>query len=507
MSGFDEHAGPEADPEDGAGGAMHMDADTIRALGYRIVDVIAEELGAPARRPIYPPPQTRAELERVFGGDAPAHGEDPFALVDSVRERLLPAHANYVHPQLLAYISSTPLPLAGLIEALVASLRLFPYTWTLSPACSLIEVVVARWLGQMAGFAPDAPGYLTTGGSWANLVGLAVARVRRAGFDVKGEGLAGHPPLVAYTSEEAHACHEQGARLLGLGSAGLTRIAVDDAFRLRPDALERAIEADRAEGRRPFCVIATAGTTNTGAVDPLEAIADVAARHGLWLHVDGAYGAFAALAPETRPLLAGLARADSLALDPHKWLNVPYEAGCILVREWRDLEDTFSLVPAYLEAGNFEGHHDHWRHGFELTRTDRALKVWLAIRQHGVERFRAMIREHLALTRRLGEWVEAAEDMELASAPSLSVCCFRYAPPEARGDDAYLDRLNFALERALAADGRGLFTGTRVRGRRVLRACIVNHKATWAGVRETLELVRALGRGLHAELDGAGGGP
>ncbi len=479
---------------------MAMDPEQIRALGYRIVDLITEELGAPDRRPIYPPPHRWDELDRRLGGELPEQGSDPFAVIETIRRDLIPASANYIHPRLLGYVSSTPLPLTGLIEALVASVRLFPYTWSLTPGSCLIEAVVARWLGQMVGFSDQAAGYMTTGGSWANLMGLAVARLRRCGWDVKEEGLGGHPALCAYTSNQAHSCHEQSMRLLGMGAAQLRQIAVDDDYRIDLAALEAAIQTDLAAGLKPFCLLANAGTTNTGAIDPLEAMADLAEHHGLWFHVDGAYGAFAALDPQVRPQLAGLSRADSAVVDPHKWLNMPYDAGCVLTRKWSDLSDTFALIPTYLEAGHAEEAHDHWKHGFELTRTDRALKVWVALKQYGLESFRAMVSQHIALARRLGEWVDAADDFELITRPALSVCCFRYRPRVIPGDAAQtepeLDRLNLALENALARDGRALVTGTELNGRRVLRCCIVNHRATWEGIEYTLALIRELGQKL-----------
>ena len=482
---------------------MDMSPETIRELGYRITDLIVHEFEDLSRRPIYPPPKSFCEMESHFGGPPPCVGTDPHVLLDVVRDQLLPASTNYNHPRLTGYISSTTLPLSGLIEALVSTVRVFPYTWSMTPVSSHVEATVGRWLGQMVGFSDDAAGYITTGDSWANLMGIAIARVRRCGWYIKMEGLAGHPTLVAYCSEQAHSCIEQSMRLLGIGSAQLRRIPVDEAFRIRIDELERAVAADLAAGRRPFCLIGTAGTTNTGAVDPLEALADVAACHEMWFHIDGAYGAFAALDEETRPILSGFSRADSLVLDPHKWLNIPYEAGCFLTRSWRDMADTFALVPEYLVAGNTESReHNHWQHGFELTRGDRALKIWIALRQYGVDTFSEMVSGHIALARRVGEWVEAAPDFEVASAPALSVCGFRYVPTDVDPDDPgraeYLDSLNEALEEAIIADGRALVTGTRLAGKKVLRVCIVNHRITWGGLRETLELLRELGAALHA---------
>ena len=258
------------------GNAFSMEKEQIRKLGYEIVDIITDELDDPARRPIYPRPYDWDELEPVLGGDAPEYGQDPHELLRVVRDTLIPASANYIHPRLLGYVSSTPLPMTGLIEALVASIRLFPYTWNMTPGSSFIEATVARWLGQMVGYSDTAAGYMTTGGSWANLMGIAVARVRKAGWDIKADGMTGHPALIAYTANQAHSCHEQIIKLLGLGERQLRKIPVDSRFRIDLRALEATIRADLESGLKPFCVIANAGTTNTGAVDPLNAIADLA---------------------------------------------------------------------------------------------------------------------------------------------------------------------------------------------------------------------------------------
>jgi glutamate/tyrosine decarboxylase-like PLP-dependent enzyme len=292
--------------------------------------------------------------------------------------------------------------------------------------------------------------------------------------------------------------------LLGIGRHQLRKIPVGSDYRIRPDILKDAIKADRTAGLKPFCLIGNAGTVNTGAVDPLDILAEIATRYQLWFHVDGAYGAFAALASETRPLFIGIERADSLVLDPHKWLNIPYEAGCILVRNWADLVDTFSLVPSYLSATAEGEEHNHGQYGFELSRSDRALKVWLALRQYGVDRYTKLVENHLALARYLANLVREANDFEIVSEPVLSVCCFRYVPPNIEGrteqTNAYLNDLNRAIEMALINDGRALVSGTELHGKRVLRVCIVNHRVTREGVEKTLLLLRKFGDELDTRM-------
>ena len=479
---------------------LDMDSETVRSLGYRIVDIVVNELADPSKRPARPPKQSEDTLATFFDGPLPQEGTDPDELLSIVHNHLIPATTNLLHPRWMAYVLAGSLPLVGLTEALTSSINLV----YIDPVNTRLAKTITRWLGEMLGFGHDAAGYITTGGSWANLVGLAVARLRHADWEVRVEGLASHPPLVAYVSEEGHSCLDKGMELLGMGRSQLRKVPVGSDYRIVVDALEEAIQADLAAGLQPFCIIGNAGTVNTGAVDPLDTLAEIAGRYRLWFHVDGAYGAFAAMVPEARSLFAGIERADSLAVDPHKWLNIPIEAGCILVRDWSDLTDTFSLVPPYLRGAVADNEINLRDCGFELTRANRELKIWLALRQYGLARYTQLIANHLALTRQLAAWVEEAEEFEVVSEPSLSICCFRFVPPELKPpteeSEAYLDDLNHALELALAEDGRALVSGTQLHGKRVLRACIVNHRVTQAGVEQTLLLLRDLGHRLDKQL-------
>jgi aromatic-L-amino-acid decarboxylase len=480
-----------------------MEPEEIRALGYRIVDMIVGEFADPSRRPVFPPPQTWEAMERAFGGPVPRSGMEAGQVLSIVEEHLLPAAGNPNHPKAMAYVLTASQPLPALMEALVATIKLRPTTWKNQPGSCHIEATVARWLGSMVGFSENAAGYVTTGGSTANLFALAVARVRRAGWDVRADGIHGGPQLIAYVSAESHSCFERSAQMMGMGSAGLRKIPVDEKFCIRMDLLEEAIERDLARGYRPFCIVGNAGTVDTGAVDPLHALADLAARHGAWFHVDGAYGAFAAMVPATRDLFAGLARADSLTVDPHKWLNVPFEAGCILVRNRQDLSDTFCLIPPYLR-GALGADDNQYECGFELSRADRALKVWLALRQHGTDWYAEMIRHHMELARYLARLVDEAADFELVCAPVLSIVCFRYVPAGRVKDLNELNELNFGLEMALIEDGRALVSGTELNGIRVLRACIASLPVTKAAVGKTLEILREIGASLQGSRASGG---
>ncbi|HEV7368134.1 pyridoxal phosphate-dependent decarboxylase family protein [Arenibaculum sp.] len=473
---------------------LHVDPEDVRKFGHRMVDIVVEHLADPGGRPVYPPPRTPAEAAALLGRTPPWEGSDPMALLERLRRDLVPASANFLHPGIMAWVAATPLPLPGLLDGLLGALRIFPHAWKLTPGSIQMELTVGRWLAQMVGFPDDAFGYVTTGGTMANLYGLAAARCDRAGWDMRERGVAGGPGLTVYASEHAHICIEQSLALLGLGTANLRRIALDEGSRLRCDLLLAAIERDRGDGLRPICVVGTAGTTPTGAVDPLDAIADVAQENGLWYHVDGSYGALAALDPRKRPLFAGLARADSLAVDPHKWLNIPFEAGCILVKDKACLERAFGCVPAYLSGGDSSAGHDHWHYGFELTRADRATKIWLALSQYGVRAFADMVSAHNDLAAGLHGLLLLDPDFEPVHVPSLSVLCFRYAP---RGlPDHAVDRVNGRIEGQLNARGRVAVAGSAFRGRPVLRVCFVNHRTSWADVLAAVEEIREVGKGL-----------
>lgn len=482
------------------------DSDLIKRLGYQIIDQIAAEFTHPERRPVFPPPQSQARMEALFGGALPQQGTDPEQLLDTVLQDVLSAAANPNHPHLMANVLAGSLALPALIQALSAAIKLRPTTWKEQPASCHIEVTVARWLGQMVGFSENAAGYVTMGGSWANLMGIAMARVFKSGWDIRQQGLAGQPPLVVYVSQEAHSSIEKSVQLLGIGSDFLRQIPVDRAYRIRLDVLEQAIQRDQAEGLKPLCVVGYAGTVNTGAIDPLDKLAALARQYDLWFHIDGAYGGFAALDPSIKPLMRGIEKADSLTIDPHKWLNVPFEAGCFLTRSWDQLQETFNLVPPYIRGMMGDHHDDHnqYEYGFELSRSDRALKVWLALKQYGVEQYASMITRHNTLARYMADLLASQEEFEVMEPPVLSVCCFRYIPPDMDKDfpenQDYLSRLNQAIEHTILDDGRAMISGTDLAGRRVLRICIVSTAVTRASIEAVVEIARHYGQELHGKM-------
>ena len=478
---------------------LPVSAEDVRSLGYRMVDILVRELSEPRARPIYPELRTSQEMEVAFGGPMPLDPVDPRTLLDRIERELIPASANFLHPGIMAWVAATPQALPGLVDGLLCALRIFPHAWKLTPGSIQVELTVCRWLGEMVGFGDGATGHFTTGGTVANLYALAAARTRAAGLDLRMKGMRAGTQLVAYASEHAHICIEQSIALLGIGTENLRRIPLDSRHQMRTDALEHALREDVRAGRRPFCIVATAGTTDTGAVDPIEAISAVAKEYGIWLHVDGSYGALAASVDACKPLFRGLSQADSVSIDPHKWLNIPFEAGCVLVRRPADLPDTFRTTAPYLESGASADAHDHWQSGFELSRSDRAAKVWFALSQHGVRAYRCMIEDHLEFARRLHRLVRDDPEFEPLHEPSLSVLCIRYIPRVALSDER-IDVINQQIEDGFRFVDNALVAGTSIGGRRALRFCFVNHRTAWSDVEAALATARHLGRSFSDSM-------
>jgi len=345
-----------------------------------------------------------------------------------------------------------------------------------------VEMQVLDWCKNLLGYPPAASGLLTSGCSASNLIGLAVARNARAGFDLRSKGLQGAPhPMTVYTSEEAHSSIQKAVELLGFGSDSLRLIPVNDAMQMDLTALKAAIRNDRANGCLPLCVVGVAGTTNTGAIDDLQALADISRQDGLWFHVDGAFGAWAAIAPRSKHLVAGLERADSLAFDLHKWMYLAYPIGCILIRNADDHRRAFSLTPTYLAHGEGQrgltGVDVPWLsdNGFELSRGFQALKAWMTIKEQGSAKYGRLIQQNINQAHYLAQAVEAAPELELALPVSLNVVCFRYLRPGL--DAAALDALNKQIEVELQERGVAVPSIVSLKARNYLHVAITNHRS------------------------------
>ncbi len=413
------------------------------------------------------------------------------------------------HPRFYAYVSGagTVPGVAG--DLLAAGINMNNGGWQLSPSATEIELHLGRWFARELFDLPEGSGgTLTSGGAMATFIALKAARDHRAGWDVRAEGVAAGPTLVLYLSDETHVVSDRAADMLGLGLDHVRHIAVDDRYRMRVDDLRTAVEADLAEGRRPFAVVGSAGTVATGAVDPLGEIADVCADLGLWFHVDAAYGGPARLAPDLRPLLDGIERADSIAFDPHKWLYTPLTGGCLVMRDLSLLRESFDLYASYVVQDKDETGHgiDLGRHSPNFSRGFTSLKIWMSLLAHGRDAYARRISHDAELARYLGLMVEERPDFELATPVGLSICCFRYVPEDLpAGDDPrsredYLSELNHRLMTEIQSDGRVYCSNAILGGRFVLRVCIVNFRTEAEDLEALLDVARELGAKLDAQL-------
>ncbi len=475
-------------------------AEQIRLVGREVVELMANQLAGSPGRPVYRP--VPPDLARMLGsGSLPDDGAEPAQLLAAFRDEIAPYPLGNNHGRFWAWVCSPANVMAVFGEALAAAMN--PHCDVANHAAVHLERRVLEWFRDLVGFPTASGGVLVSGGSMANLTGLATARHARSGWDERELGLAGGPRLRVYVSDQGHTCIRKAIELLGIGSANLRIVPTDHSFRMRIPVLESMIAEDRRAGYRPLAVVASAGSTNTGSIDPLEGIAAVCRQQDLWFHVDGAYGAPAILIDRYRDALAGLALADSVAVDPHKWLQIPVEAGVTLVRDRSLLRDTFSLVPAYLRTDGgedgVEGPISFAELGFQQTRGFRALKIWFGLRDLGKRRIERLIDQNCRLAERLHAEAVGAHDLEALAPPSLSVVCFRAVPPSLRGDEARLDALNRAIVERIQLGGAFFVARTVLRGRTAIRVCIVNGGARPSDVTALIRLVRVEAARVVAE--------
>jgi glutamate/tyrosine decarboxylase-like PLP-dependent enzyme len=459
----------------------------MRALGHRMVDDMMDYLQTIRERPPWQhiPDDARAQ----FSNPLPLEPQAPEEVYEEFLDYVLPYPIGNTHPRFWGWVLGTGTVSGALAELLAAAVN--TNTGGLDHhSANYVERQVIEWFKEMLGFPGSASGVLTSGCSAANLIGLAVARNAKAGYDLRREGVcAMSHKMVLYASEEVHSSVQKAVELLGLGSDALRHVPVDDDFRIELEALKAAIARDRQDGYQPFCVVGAAGTTNTGSIDALDALADICQQEGLWLHVDGAFGAWAALAPGARRLVAGMERADSLALDLHKWMYMPYEIGCVLVQREDDHRKAFSLMPAYLAHGEggrgLTGGDLTWfsDYGFQLSRGFRALKAWMSLKEHGARKYGRLIQQNIDQARYLAALVDATPELELVAPVALNVVCFRYVRPGL--DDAVLDELNKQIEVELQERGIAVPSATTIKGRCVLHVANTNHRTR----REDLDLL------------------
>jgi aromatic-L-amino-acid/L-tryptophan decarboxylase len=478
---------------------VEMTAVGFRAAGHRLVDQIANWLETLPDGPVMPD-DSPAEVRRALNADRglPESGTDARSLLDETAQLLFRHSLFNGHPRFFGYITSSPAPIGALGDLLASAVNPNVGAWRLGPVATEIEVQTVRWIAELIGFPSEAGGLLTSGGNMANFVCFLAARTAKTTGEVRTTGLRSLPAqLRVYASSETHTWIQKAADLFGLGTDAIRWIQTDNQQRMNIARLEQQIVTDASNGDLPFLVVGTAGSVSTGVVDPLAEIAAVCRRHDLWFHVDGAYGALAAQVPEAPESLLALSDADSVAVDPHKWLYTPLEAGCALVRRPADLLRTFSYHPSYY-------HFDHevtnyFDYGPQNSRGFRALKVWLALRLVGRSGYLQMIGDDMRLSRQLHALVQQHPDFEAIS-QHLSINTFRYVPrdlrsaqPTAETED-YLQRLNQELLTRVERSGEAFLSHAMVDGRFALRTCIVNFRTSLADIEALLPLLSRCGR-------------
>lgn len=485
--------------------ALDMSSADFREIGHDLVEQIAGYYESLSARKLTLA-KSRPEITELIGaGGLPEQGADASELMQDIAPLLFDNSLHNGHPRFLGYISASAAPLGALADFLAAAVNANVAKWDLSPVASEIETQTIRWIAELIRYPENCGGILVSGGNAANFHGFVAARQAMTDWDIRRDGLYGDPrQLTAYVSKETHTWIDKAAEICGLGANAVRWIDTDSEQRIDLSALRRQIDKDRHDGFLPFIVVGTSGTIGTGAIDPIRDMAAFCREQGIWFHVDGAYGAPAACLDDAPEDLRALALADSVAVDPHKWLHNPIEVACILTRNPHALRDAFDFRPSYYHfADESSSGIDYYQHGLQNSRGFRALKVWLGLRQAGREGYRASIGEDIALARLLFESLDVHPDFETRS-HKLSITTFRYVPRDLqdRADaiDDYLNELNEALLVDVQASGRAFISNAMVGDQYLLRACVVNFRTTAFDIEEVVRIVADSGRSLDRRM-------
>lgn len=474
--------------------SLDVDLTTFRDWLAQASDLVIDQFTDLEKRKAYHH-YPQATVASWFDEEVPEQGMPIEAVLADVQRKVMEPATGNLGPHMYGYVVAGGTQVSILAELLAATINQNVAKWHLAPTSTEVEKRVVQWVKTMLGYPGQGGGVMVSGGSAANLAGLTVARnVFYEHLGIRRKGLFGQAPFTVYASEEVHSCVDKSMDMLGLGTDHLRRIATNEDFTINIELLKEQIAADKTAGFQPFCIIGNAGTVNTGAIDNLSALADIATANDMWFHVDGAYGGIVGCVPELRPLYVGIERANSVALDFHKWLYQPFEVGCLLVNDWSTLRQAYFKKAAYLatDLETEQNRIDFNEHYFQLSRSDKSLKTWMSIKTYGMERIRAMITKDIDLTKYLVKRIEEAADFELTGTGPLAAVCFRYTGQFTDNQD--ITTLNERIVPALEADGRVFLPGTRLNGTFALRACIINHRKDESNIDYLLTVIREIGQ-------------
>ena len=492
---------------------LDVSPDEFRQLGYQAIDMIADYYATVRARPVFHA-HTSADVEAVFDEPLPEQGQDPSAVLAEWESKVLPNATHLTSPRYFGFVNGSGTMIGTLAEALSAALNMNPGAWKPAPSATEIERRALAWIAELIGYPTDCGGLFTSGGTMANFTALETALRNTAPYDTTEEGLqsAERPGrFTVYMSDhEGHISIKSVADMLNLGRSAVRLVASHTDFTMDTDDLQRTLDRDMANGDIPFCVVAQVGSINVSAIDPLEDIARICEARGLWFHADGACGAVGAMLPEKKHLFAGLELADSVTLDPHKWLYIPYECGCVLMKDPEKLRRAFSLTAPYLRGTlptEYTGL-DYLEYGPQMSRGFRALKVWMTLKHYGAEGYRTLLGQNVRCAEYLDQLVRADRDFEALHEPHLFIYSFRYAPAallqKAAGSEeaaaeieAYLDHLNQQIADEMQLSGVAYVMTTRVHGRVVQRLSICSHRTTLEDIELVFNKMKELGESLQ----------
>ncbi len=482
---------PEASPDARVSGDLGMSREQMLDLGQKALELVVERIQSLPGENAWDG-EFRQVLEDRLSEDPPEDGRAAAEVIERAARQILPYSTRLDHPRCFGFVPSSPTWPSVVADFVAAGYHINECTWLVASGPSYIELVVIDWFRRWLGYPEGAGGLFTSGGSAASLDAFVAAREA-----------AGHPERASvYMSDQSHSALSRAAMIVGVRRERIRMVPSNADFRMDTDALARAVAADRDAGLNPIAVAANAGTVGTGAIDPLDELSDFCASEGLWLHVDAAYGGFAVVTEQGKRLLSGIERADSIGLDAHKWLFQPYEAGCLLVKDEKTLTDAFAVRPDILQDTVWGANHPNFSNlGLQLSRSVRALKVWMSIQTFGMAAFRRAVAKGMELAASAEAYVRASAVLEAMNTATLGIVCFRVNPADSDLDEAELDKVNRIVLARMFWDDPAFMSSTLLHGTFALRMCIVNHTTTWDDVRETLEAVERFGREALSKSD------